>query len=246
MGIKKVNSQQIITTPWSGQFMFGRMWAAYRGPSSENRPHAHAALQLVLPVDGIETPVVYDGNGESINGALVIRPLIRHSLAPAEDSALAYVEPQSPIALEILAMVADVPIATLPASILRRFDTSRPVDEWFGAFRNDASLIDPRLNAALNAAAETVGVGAVAAAARACGLSESRLRVIVHQEMGVPLSRWLIWRKLERTGRALADGRGLADAAAEGGFVDQSHFSRCIREMFGVTPKVAQNAFKQS
>jgi AraC-like DNA-binding protein len=48
--------------------------------------------------------------------------------------------------------------------------------------------------------------------------------------------RYLVGRRLQRVRAAIAEGLGLAEAAAEGGFADQSHMTRHFKARFGLTP----------
>ncbi len=82
--------------------------------------------------------------------------------------------------------------------------------------------------------------------ARHVGISASRLRTLAREQLGVSLSTWMLWRKLERAARAVLDGEPLARAAALGGFSDQAHFTRTMRRMFGVTPRAATRHVESS
>ena len=97
--------------------------------------------------------------------------------------------------------------------------------------------IDPRLALAVGALCGQPGAVRVAEAAQLGELSVSRLRSLAREQLGVPLSTWLLWRKLERAIHALSRGASQAQAAIDGGFADQAHLSRTTRRMFGVTPR---------
>src|SRR3546814_12840702 len=60
---------------------------------------------------------------------------------------------------------------------------------------------------------------------------------------GVPPAKLLQWLQLQRAVRALVSGEGLADAAAAGGFADQSHFTRRCAQWLGVPPSAGLSAF---
>jgi AraC-like DNA-binding protein len=54
--------------------------------------------------------------------------------------------------------------------------------------------------------------------------------------LGTSPYRYLQCRRLERAKQLLRSGLGLAAAAHEAGFADQSHFGRIFRQTFGTTP----------
>lgn len=54
--------------------------------------------------------------------------------------------------------------------------------------------------------------------------------------LGTSPYRYLQCRRLERAGQLLRAGLGMAEAAHEAGFADQSHFGRVFRRTFGTTP----------
>lgn len=61
---------------------------------------------------------------------------------------------------------------------------------------------------------------------------------------GVSPYRYLILRRLEKARDLLLQGRSGAQAAAECGFADQSHFGRQFRKAWGLTPKAWLRAMK--
>lgn len=56
--------------------------------------------------------------------------------------------------------------------------------------------------------------------------------------LGTSPYRYLLCRRLERAKQLLRSGVGLAAAAHEAGFADQSHFCRVFRRTFGTTPSI--------
>ncbi len=232
---------------WSGEFFFGDMWAAYYGAADHNALHAHAALQIGFsPAGRIH---VQTESGAVISGAAVsIRPMVQHAISADGDVGLLYIEPQSPVAVVLLQQAGGGDVERLPVGIAAHFSVDRPLAEWLTPFRDRyvsaENALDPRLLLALDALRTDLRPGAVARATAASGLSDSRLRSLAHEQLGLPLSTWILWRKLERTSREVAAGLTIAEAAVAGGFADQAHFARTMRRMFGVTPKMASQALR--
>lgn len=78
------------------------------------------------------------------------------------------------------------------------------------------------------------------------GLSPQHLRALAQHQLGMPLARWRIWQRLVRAAEALREGQPLAAAAITGGFADQAHFNRQMREMMGLTPSAVLPVLRTS
>lgn len=229
---------------WSGTLRFGESWAVFRGEAADNNPHAHAAIQIALAEAGAVT--VLSGDGETYRGsAFAIRPLVEHSLVAEGPVSLLYVEPQAPLAFHIADLIGEADIIAIDAAGIA-FEPGIDLDIWstrLSVLTQGAGVkLDSRLRWALDLLTGDPGTIAIADAAMACDLSESRLRTLAREQLGLPISTWLIWRKLDRAARALREGESLAGAAVIGGFADQAHFARTMRRMFGITPRTAQRA----
>jgi len=230
---------------WQGSFEFGDFWTAYRGATDQNSPHAHVALQLALG-QGRDLSVALE-DGALRAPAVLIAPLAVHSVAAGQHSVVfLYVEPQAPLGQALRRLCAEAPALELPRELadLVEGPMARAVErlgEALGVAQRPS--LDARLARALGVL-EVGGEAGVAAAARAAGLSESALRRLAQSALGTPLSRWSLWRKLERSARALAGGASLAEAAAAGPFADQAHLARTMRRMFGITPGEAARAVR--
>ena len=229
---------------WEGAFVFGDSWAAYRGTAADNTLHAHAAVQLVLADRGTATVIAVDGE-EYVGAAILIRPLVDHALSSRGEVTLLYAEPQSQLAFRLADLGSSADICIIDASALPGPLRTEGLDEWLARVatpKETKPVLDSRLAQALALLAEEPGACNIGAAAAACDLSESRLRTLAREQLGLPLSTWLIWRKLERAGRAMSEGDTLSMAAAAGGFADQAHLARAMRRMFGITPRTAQHS----
>jgi AraC family transcriptional regulator len=81
---------------------------------------------------------------------------------------------------------------------------------------------------------EPIEVGALASIA---GRSPFHFTRLFAQAVGVSPHRYVVRLRLERAVELMRDGRsGLAEIAACTGFADQSHLSRWVRRVYGVSP----------
>ncbi len=107
---------------------------------------------------------------------------------------------------------------------------------------------DPRVDRVLKLLAEPralpgrAGVSAARLASHAA-LSQSRFLALFRAQTGLPLRRYILWRRILAAGVALGDGADLTQAAHRGGFADSAHFSRVFRANFGLQPsRVLKNS----
>lgn len=227
---------------WSGNFIFGETWAAYRGFVDTTSLHAHAAIQLV--VGEPDDFVITDELNQKITGpVIVVRSGVRHMLSGKGQVSVLYIEPLSPIAFTLADHINGDDIAGIAKAAVRKIDVSEHPSKWLPWLTEEDSRpqenVDTRLAIAMKFLSTLEPERTIKLASAECGLSESRLRVLARQHLGFPLSTWLIWRKLGRASKALSDGATLSQAAQDGGFADQAHFSRVMRRMFGISPSIA-------
>lgn len=76
----------------------------------------------------------------------------------------------------------------------------------------------------------------VEALARAVGTSESWMTHNFSRMTGLPIRRYVLWRRLRLAVEAALAGATLTGAAHHAGFADSAHLSRTFRDNFGITP----------
>ena len=77
----------------------------------------------------------------------------------------------------------------------------------------------------------------VAALASIAGRSEFHFTRVFTRSVGMTPHRYVVHQRLQRAVELLRDGRSsLAEIAASTGFADQSHLSRWVRRVHGVSP----------
>jgi AraC family transcriptional regulator len=90
---------------------------------------------------------------------------------------------------------------------------------------------------------------ALADLAAVVGLSVSHFTVLFREAVGLSAHQYLINRRVERAKEMLSEGKlSISQIAAESGFAHQSHLSRHMSRILGVTPKTlrkqCENAFE--
>jgi AraC-like DNA-binding protein len=111
------------------------------------------------------------------------------------------------------------------------------VTELGGYPEQAVQAVDPRIKAAMDLLkGEYLSRKVVVAhlARHAC-LSESRLRHLFTEQIGIPLRRYVLWLRLMTAVQFAVQGESLTQAAHSAGFSDSAHLCRTFRRMYGVT-----------
>jgi len=204
---------------WNGVFEFSDTWARYSGPISESGAHAHAALQVAIATDG--SVAIEAGQRIYRLSVLLTPPMVRHRIVPGQHSVIfLFVEVQNRLGRALRSRCTD---GVTVAPELHPFAHDVAALERLLCV-DQLPPLDQRLAAALFVL-EAEGVSSIHSAANEVGLSPTRLRDLARIQLGVPLARWLLWRKLARAGREMAQGSSLAQAAFEANFADQAHLT---------------------
>ncbi|WP_327674463.1 helix-turn-helix domain-containing protein [Kitasatospora sp. NBC_00458] len=218
-------------------FAVGHGYACFQGrATADGSLHRHAAFQIAIAVRGEVT--VVDAHGTRHRAAaLVVPPMVRHRMLAVPQLRTFFVDPHCAFADRLRDRCGD---GVTEAHELRHLRES----DLRNAGGRPSDRLDPRLSAALDLlAVRSLPMPDLAARV---GLSPQRLRALARQELGMPLARWRIWRRLARAADALCEGQSLAEAASTGGFADQAHLSRQMREMIGLTPSAVLRALHPS
>ncbi|MBL8521176.1 MAG: helix-turn-helix transcriptional regulator [Betaproteobacteria bacterium] len=75
------------------------------------------------------------------------------------------------------------------------------------------------------------------ALAESVHLSPSRFAHVFKDAIGVPVRRYLLWRKMRKALDEAIAGHSLTTAALSAGFADSAHLSRTVRSMMGIAPE---------
>ena len=207
---------------WQGSLWLAPDFAILHGAAGATDSHAHYAHQLMLST-GAPFTAQLDGVIHTARHLLIdsLRP---HAIVDAPAPTLTiYAEPQRLGGAALLAAAggADAPTPDGIAAALQA--QPRQV------------LADARLQRALDQVdALLSGKVSAAAVAGAAHLSLSQLERLVSAQLGLPVRRRVLWRRLRLAIRFILLGSTLTDAAHGAGFADAAHFSRTMRSLFGV------------
>ncbi|MFJ7907327.1 helix-turn-helix domain-containing protein [Kitasatospora sp. NPDC096204] len=210
------------------RFAVGPGYALYRGPLADSAFHRHATFQVAVAGGASGRLAIDDAAGQRHRGpAIVVPPMVRHRMCPVREVLVFFVDPHCAFA-DRLRQGCGEGVTVAP--------------QWHGLTEREvrpgggrpATGLDPRLRTAM--AALTDDQVPLEGLAARVGLSPQRLRALAQRQLGVPLARWRSWQRLARAALALGDGCSPAQAAAVGGFADQAHFTRWMRELTGLTP----------
>jgi AraC family transcriptional regulator, arabinose operon regulatory protein len=72
--------------------------------------------------------------------------------------------------------------------------------------------------------------------AETVGLSASRLTHLFSQQMGLPMSQFLLWTKMRRAATMMQCGQSLTEIALDSGFADAPHMNRTFAAFYGIKP----------
>lgn len=234
---------------WDGSVTFGDYWAGYIGRTDQNSAHSHVAIQLCI---GMSHDITLELPDQVLHApGVIIGPNVEHrAVEGLHPVAFLYVSPDLALGRALNALLQGDSVAPLSGALIECFRTASSFPGAVESIKHLLALdtpMDQRLKKALNLLRhDRGGPGSVMRAADAVGLSGPRLRFVATRQLGVPLSQWLIWQKLERASRSLANGATLSQAAADGGFADQAHLARMMRRMIGMTPSAAASVLRNT
>ncbi|QLL11962.1 helix-turn-helix domain-containing protein [Pseudomonas chlororaphis] len=213
------------TPEWTGQLWLGRDYGLIQGELGRTAPHAHYAHQLIL---ASAAPVTVSLDDQPCTARYVFIPAMqRHAILDAPGTLFTlYAEPLTIDAQALQHSLLGVEL-TLPAlaEALQRCPRR---------------TLDRRIEKAL-AALDRQLTGKVSASTLAAHahLSLSQLERLFSGQLGLPVRRLVLWRRLRLAMGLVLAGQAITDAAHGAGFADSAHFSRTLKTLFGVTARQA-------
>jgi AraC-like DNA-binding protein len=235
---------------WEGGFLLmGRAQGAVPA-------HAHHAIQIVIALDRNVAISGDDGKWHETQG-LIVRPDAEHSFdATGAFGVMVFVDPESSegvwLSTSLRRDITIVPDTRVDAIVpeLRAFaeqvdeslDIAALVRRCIHGLKSGLAptrRLDSRVTTVLEAirAADDLRMSLDQAADKAC-LSATRFAHLFKEQVGLPFSRYMLWRKMTRAMVAVASEGTIAAAAHAADFADAAHLTRTFYQMFGMPPSV--------
>lgn len=216
--------------------------------------HAHHAIQVVIALDGCVAICGHDGEWRETRG-LMVRPDAEHSFdCNAASGVMMFVDPESSegawLATSLkqdITMIADARLDALVPELRAFAERPDESDDVAALIRRciqdlrpglaPARRMDSRVTTVIEAirASDDLRMSLDHAADKAC-LSSTRFAHLFKEQVGLPFSRYMLWRKLTRAMVAIASEDTIAAAAHAADFADAAHLTRTFYQMFGMAP----------
>jgi AraC family transcriptional regulator len=215
-------------------------------PAYVSHRHRHHAAQITF---GLEGPVVFETPPTGVHRAdlLLIPPDIPHAHPAFGAAAMLFLEPES---IEWAHFSDRGNGGLVPLSFDQRLRSfafcaaagdavaaQALVDHLLGKSVSDSPSHDSMVSQVCELIRQRLeGPITLAELARAVHRSPSRLAHRFREATGVPVRRFILWRRLRAAAEIAMRGSSLTEAAHAAGFSDSAHLSRTFRSMFGIAP----------
>lgn len=246
----------------AGTYLQGWFWEAealiLTDTSLTDAFHRHVALQVVVSLGRPTAMRLADGEWQVGLGTVVASDLPHAYDSRSQPSLGLWIDPTSTVARALADQyLGAAGLAVLDDALCRRVAAAAPrnpnpalgttaarevFDHAVGELLGTAVTrppLDPRVAAVLHQLEGRTRLPPVAALAEGVGLSPSRLQHLVREQVGISLSRWLLWRRTLVALDRILRGTSVTEAAYEAGFADGPDFTRRFREFFATAPSAA-------
>ena len=219
--------------------------------------HRHSVAQIIIALDGVLHVRQFEDKPFAECRALLIPPNATHAFANSGPLALMmWFDPATAIARAMRARSPERIVLLSSAEVAARLPTLAQQCSALAGCTDAAALtaavsrallpnldalppLDERIVAAIHTLRDLPlpdTARPLAALAECVHLSESRLRHLFHDEIGVPIQHYWIGQRLLYGIRRWNEETSLTQIAHDAGFADSAHFSRAFRASFGLAP----------
>jgi len=225
------------------------------GTDFSEKYHHHYPIQIIISKDNITASLK---NGREIkSNVIIVGSNVEHHCKMKDKTISLFIDPETNIGKKMSRFISSEKLNSLPDNSLKTiipsiFDSLEKnmgdfiiIKELFNKILscyidNDTEFqeLDFRIVKVLNHIQESTykKISISELASCAC-LSESRLMHLFKNSIGIPIRRYLLWKRLIDGLFLLQRGEAFSYSAFESGFSDYSHFSRTFKSNFGTTLK---------
>lgn len=218
--------------------------------------HSHHAIQIVVALEGEAAIAGQDEEWRKGQG-IIVKPDAVHSFnCNGALGAMVFVDPESAEGAWLRSsLTRDITVVSGPRLVSSAAELRKFIEEPFDSLEigdlirhcvralspgaPPARRMDPRVTRVLNAIRSRDDLHlSLDIAADQAFLSPSRFAHLFKQQVGLPFSRYVLWRKLTRAMAAIASERTISAAAHAADFADAAHLTRTFYQMVGMAPSV--------
>lgn len=227
--------------------------ALFIGRVSDNISHQHHAIQLTFDIE--ERFAVKLGNISISSRAILINSDVKHKIfSNRGKQVLMLIEPESDYGTAIRNKISadkngalnldDRLDSRLLSSLEELFFSEEvfidkvmaTVMDLLGIHASNAYVIDQRIRAISDIINHNrIKDFSISVLADGVGLSESRLQHLFKEQIGIPIKRYILWKKMMAAVSLITGNNDFTTAAYEAGFSDSAHISRTFKKNFGLT-----------
>jgi len=234
------------------QLFLSEQWMLFLGTAFDTGLHRHHAAQLAVGLEGLLGIQGHGGDHWRRARAFYVPPDVSHRLDSGQTAcAILYLDPESVQCERACQRFGGCDISAVElggeamkrlAGLLGRESGPEQINDVCAGLLKDEMRPAPReLDARLQRVLDWVDGNLTkdirqSEAAAVAGVSESWLSHRFGVDIGVPLRRYILWRRLRTAVQAAMAGNTLTEAAHKAGFSDSAHLTRTFRESFGVAP----------
>lgn len=216
--------------------------------------HAHHALQIVIALDGHVAIRGRTGGWRETRG-VVVRADAEHSFdCSGALGVMMFVDPETSegawLSASLRQEITNVPESRLDSVVSEFRGVAERADEVadvVGVIRRGVHALTPglaptpRLDARVARVLEAIRRSddlriSLDQAAERAFLSPTRFAHLFRDQVGLPFSRYMLWRKLTRAMVAIGSEETISAAAHAADFADAAHLTRTFYRMVGMAP----------
>lgn len=219
-------------------------------------PHAHHAIQIVIALDGRMAMRGEQSDWRDGHGIIARQDTVHAFDCRGAMGAMLFVDPESregawlrTVLTKDITIVPDTRLASSIAALRAFVDQPFESMEVGALIRHCVHALSPgapparRLDERVTKVLDAIRLSddlhmSLSSAAELTFLSPSRFAHLFKQQVGLPFSRYMLWRKLTRAMVAIASERTVAAAAHAADFADAAHLTRTFYQMVGMAPSM--------